>query len=121
MSWWQALLTTSVPALVAITVGLLTWRSLHRQQNAAARREQAQADSLDIGNLEELRSQVNTLWQERNDFRDRLAAALDRLADATGDITRLRVELDRARERIELLEREVLRLGGNPLALNGGK
>ena len=140
MTWWQTMLATSLPILLASGVGLLTWRSLHRQQTASAAHDFAQAIGLDITNLEELRSQVDCLWTERNQFRDKLAAALtelcaaraeavrlaaelalarDDLHTATGDIATLRRELDRARERIVLLEREVVRLGGNPDVLDG--
>jgi len=140
MTWWATLLVSLLPVLAATTVGVLTWRSLHAQQSATALKESATAVQLDIANLEELRCQVNSLWQERTDYRDRLAVALDDLraarADAVrlgvelqqarddlhaaaADISKLRQELNRARERIVLLEREVVRLGGNPDTLGG--
>lgn len=112
MTWWATLLSLVLPTLVAAGAGLLTWRSLHAQQRAAALKETAQAVQLDIANLEELRSQVDTLWSERNEAREQLLEALV-------EIARLRRELAQAEERIVLLEREVLRLGGNPDALNG--
>jgi outer membrane murein-binding lipoprotein Lpp len=121
MTWWSAILATVVPSLIAGGIALLTWRSLRHQQTATAAHEQAQANSLDTTTLADLRRQVDELWEQRNKFREDLAAALQELAharedlaEATQDIARLSNELDRARERITLLEQEVARLGGNP-------
>lgn len=129
MTWWSAILATVVPALIAGGIALLTWKSLRHQQTATAAHEQSQADSLGSTTLADLRRQVDSMWQDRNRLRDDLARALQELARARDDlakarddlvaaaqdIARLRSELDRARERITLLEREVARLGGNPL------
>ena len=131
MTWWITLLAVFIPAVISGTVALLTWRTLRSGQASKSDLDRAQADQTDAATISELRKQVDTLWKERNRFRDDLAAARDDLRDArtelqrarddltyaAKDIAKLRGDLDRARERITLLEREVARLGGNPHAI----
>jgi len=133
MTWWVAILAVLIPAVISGTVALLTWRTLRSGQTSKSDLDRAQADQADASTISELQRQVDTLWKERNQFRDDLAAALsdlraaqtelqrarDDLTCAAKDIAKLRGDLDRARERITLLEREVARLGGNPHAIEG--
>lgn len=131
MTWWASLLIVIVPMLVSGPIAYLTWKTLRSGQTSKTALDLAQADQAETITIHELRQQVDTLWKERNQFRDDLAAARsdltaartelqrarDDLAYASKDIAKLRGDLDRARERITLLEREVARLGGNPHAI----
>ena len=140
MTWWVALLVVAIPAGISGAIGWLTWRNLCRGQVSRSEMETTQADQIKVGTVAALRGQVDTLWRERNsaqedlraaraelaaarielaNARADLAAARGELAYTAGETARLRTELNRARERISILEREVIRLGGSPAALNG--
>jgi predicted negative regulator of RcsB-dependent stress response len=134
VTWWAALLAVAIPLAVSGPIGWLTWRTLNRGQATKSALELAQAGQVGVGTMADLIGQVEALWKERASVREKLDKALAalsaaraelnaarlELAAATNEVGRLRLDLARASERIVLLEREVVRLGGDPAAIGQG-
>jgi predicted nuclease with TOPRIM domain len=106
---WLALL---IPIAVASGVSWLTWRSLKRKQDAEAGHSTSQAlgDYVDL--TARLREQVDQMWAERNEARKEVERIEMLRQEMEGTIHDLQ-------GRINTLELEVIRLGGDPYKLNG--
>jgi ABC-type phosphate transport system auxiliary subunit len=101
-----------VPIAVALAGGGLAWRSLKRQQDAQAGHSTSQALGDYVDMVAKLQERVNQIWGERNEARKELERVELLRIEMEGTIHDLFV-------RIDVLEVEVIRLGGDPTKLNG--